>query len=326
MPVDFARPELLSLLLLALPSVLLLARVAGRGILFSRGEDVRALPSGWFARSGILRWLPDLLRTATLASVSIALAGPERVDVVREITEVGNGTVLAVDLSSSMLAQDMGGRSRMDVAREAATRFARRRQLDELALVGFAGQAFTRVPLTTDPELIVQGVESLSVELVTNGTDISSAVIASVNRLLKSEREGRVLVLLTDGAHNAAGILPIATARAAAARGIRVHSISLMSPEQATEADFEAAREGGEASAETVLSALSAVTGGTYFRATSAAALDSIYGEIDRLEAPGPGIVERETRRPLRAWLLASALLLLACGGLLQGSRLGVVP
>ena len=326
MPIEFERPELLPLLLLALPSALLLGHVAGRGILFSRGEDVRAFSRGSFARSGILRWFPDLLRTATLACVAIALAGPERVDVVREITEVGNGTVLAVDLSSSMLAQDMGGRSRMDVAREAATRFARRRQLDELALVGFAGQAFTRVPLTTDPELIVQGVESLSVELVTNGTDISSAVIASVNRLLGSEREGRVLVLLTDGAHNAAGVLPIAAARAAAARGVRVHSISLMSPEQAIQADLDAVRERGEASAETVLFALSAVTGGTYFRATSAAALDSIYREIDRLEAPGPGIVEREERRRLRVWFLASALLLLGCGGLLQGSRLGIVP
>ena len=326
MPVDFEHPEFLALLLLTLPSVLLLWPAAGRGIFFSRAEDVRALARGWFGRSGILRWLPDLLRTAMLACVVIALSGPGRVDVVREIAEVGKGTVLAVDLSSSMLAEDMGGRSRMDVAREAATRFARRRQLDELALVGFAGEAFTRVPLTTDPELIVQGVESLSVELVQNGTDISSAVIASVNRLLESEREGRVLVLLTDGAHNAAGVLPIAAGRAAAARGVRVHSISLMSPEQAREADLEAAGEGEATSAETVLSALSAVTGGTYFRATGAAALDSIYREIDRLEAPGPGTVEHETRRPLRPWFLASALLLLGCGGLLHGSRLGIVP
>lgn len=324
MPIEFEHPELLSLLVFALPSALLLWPGAGRGILFSRGEAARALPSGWLGRSGLLRWLPDLLRTLALTCAVLALAGPERVEVVREFAEVGKGTVLAVDLSSSMLAEDMDGRSRMDVAREAAIRFARRRQLDELALVGFAGEALTRVPLTTDPEVIVHGVESLAVELVTNGTDISSAVVASVNRLLESEREGRVLVLLTDGAHNAAGVPPVATGRAAASRGVRVHSISLMSPEQASEADLEASGQ-GEAAA-TVLSALSAVTGGAYFRATGAAALDSIYSEIDRLEAPQPGTVEREARRPVRAWFLAATLLILACGSLLHGSRLGIVP
>ena len=326
MPIEFEHPEYLSLLVFALPAALLLWPGAGRGILFSRGEAARSLPSGWLGRSGLLRWFPDLLRTLALACVVFALAGPVRVEVVREFAEVGKGTVLAVDLSSSMLAEDMDGRSRMDVAREAAIRFARRRQLDELALVGFAGEALTRVPLTTDPEVIVHGVESLGVELVTNGTDISSAVVASVNRLLESEREGRVLVLLTDGAHNAAGVPPVATARAAASRGVRVHSISLMSPEQASEADLEVSGQGEQAAAATVLSALSAVTGGAYFRATGAAALDSIYSEIDRLEAPEPGTVEREARRPVRAWFLASALLILACGSLLHGSRLGIVP
>ncbi len=172
----------------------------------------------------------------------------------------------------------------------------------------------------------MQGVESLNVELVRNGTDISSAVIASANRLLESEREGRVLILLTDGAHNAAGVLPIATGRAAAARGIRIHSISLMSPEQALEADLEQSEGSGQASAETVLTALSDITGGTYFRATGAAALDSIYRQIDQIEAPVQGVVERETRQPLRAWFLACALVLLGLASLLQGSRFGVVP
>jgi hypothetical protein len=96
-----------------------------------------------------------------------------------------------------MLAEDMGDRqSRISLAREAAVRFARRRIHDELSLVAFGSEALTRVPPTTDRELIVQGVESLEIQLVRDGTDISCAILTSVSRLLESEREPRVVVLL----------------------------------------------------------------------------------------------------------------------------------
>ena len=326
MPFEFERPEVLYLLLLLLPWVLLAWPRAERGVLFSRGESVRLLEQGWLARSGVLRALPDLIRGATLACAVVALAGPQQVGVVRETSQLGKAVVLAVDLSTSMLAEDMDGQSRLDVARDAAIRFARRRTLDELSLVGFGGQAFTRIPLTTDPNLIVAGVESLKVELVRNGTDISGAIITSVNRLLESERRGRVIVLLTDGAHNAAGVLPLATAQAAAAHGIKIHSISLISPAQMSGSGSPAAEGSEPAVAGTILSAASAISGGRYFQAASPSALDSIYTEIDRIEAPAEGTIQLATVHPLRVWFLASALLLLVLMSALHGSRLGVVP
>jgi len=207
------------------------------------------------------------------------------------------------------------------VARQAAIRFAERRTLDDLALVGFGGQAFTRIPPTKDTNLIVAGVESLGVELVRNGTDISGAVLASLHRLRDSGRDNGVVVLITDGAHNSAGVLPLATARAAASMGVRIHSIS-MAPSSGARAGV-AEDSGG---AETVLSAISGLTGGRYFRARNASALDSIYSEIDRIEAPAERLMPRETRQPQRAWFLVVALILIGFASGLQGSRWGVVP
>ena len=327
MLVEFERPDLLYLLLLLPLWGLLVWPRVGRGVLFARGESARLLQGRWAARSGILLVLPRLLMAVTMACVIVALAGPQRVEVARAISQEGKGIVLAVDLSTSMLAEDMDGESRLDVARRAAIRFAERRPFDELTLVGFAGQAFTRVPPTSDPNLIVAGVKSLQVELVRNGTDISGAILTSIHRLLESEREARIIVLLTDGAHNAAGVLPLTTARAAATMGVRIYSISLVSPGEASGTMRPVGGQNQNSTeVETVLSGVSALTGGRYFQAGSAAALDSIYLEIDRIEAPILGLMELEMRQPKRVWFLASALFLMGVTGVLRGSRWGVVP
>lgn len=322
MSVEFEQVGLLYLLLLLPIWGFLLAWVrAGRGVLFVRGESAGVLPDHWIARSRIVLWLPGFLRALAMGCVIIALAGPQRVGVFEERSLEGKGIVLAVDLSTSMLAQDMEGDTRMNVARQAASRFAERRTLDDLALVGFGGQAFTRIPPTTDTNLIVAGVESLGVELVRNGTDISGAVLASLHRLRESGRDNGVVVLLTDGAHNAAGVLPLATARAAVSMGVRIHSIS-MAPSPGGDAGLAPDSEG----AETVLSAISGLTGGRYFRARNASALDSIYREIDRIEAPIERLTPRETRQPQRVWFLVSALIVIGLASVIQGSRWGVVP
>jgi Ca-activated chloride channel family protein len=280
-------------------------------------------------RGTIALLAPRLLRASSLVCLVVALAGPERVEVVEDVVAEGMGIGLVVDLSSSMLAEDMGDRvSRIEVAREAAIRFARRRPYDELSLVGFGGQALTRVPPTTDSELIAQGVESLEIQLVRDGTDISGAVLTSIARLLESEREPRVVVLLTDGAHNGVELPPLATARAAAALGVRIHSISVLAPDEeslgaggATLGRIRMAEE-----RETVLQGLALLTGGKYFRASNADALDSIYGEIDRIEVPTLQTIEGALRHSYRAWFFLLSLALLAVELLLRGSRWGIIP
>ena len=326
MRIELARPDLLYLLALLPFWALLLWPRAGRGFLYTRGALPGRRPAVAGAPGTFLLLLPRLLTATAFVAIVFALAGPERVEVTRETIMEGHGIGLVVDLSSSMLAEDMGeGRSRIEVARDAGVRFARRRVHDELSLVGFGSDALTRMPPTTDPQLIVQGVESLETQLVRDGTDISGAVLAALSRLLESEREPRVIVLLTDGAHNGTEHPPLVTARAAAALDVRIHAISVISPETALGPAAQILRERFGDERETVLQQLAAITGGRYFRATSSPALDSIYAEIDRIEAPEPRIFEEELRFPLAAWLFMAGLALLALEALLRGSRWGVV-
>jgi Ca-activated chloride channel family protein len=327
MRIEFVRPDYLYLLALLPVWALLVWPRVGRGVLFTRGVAPGGRPFVGDVRAALVLVTPRLLTGAALAAVIVGVAGPERVDVTRDSILEGHGMALVLDLSSSMLAEDMGERrSRIEVAREAGVRFARRRVHDELSLIGFGSDALTRVPPTNDMNLVVHGVESLETQLVRDGTDISGAVLAASARLLESEREPRVLVLLTDGAHNGAEIPPLATARAAEALGIRIHAISILAPESAPTnraAQIIQERFGNER--ETVLMRLAAITGGQYYRATSPQSLDSIYAEIDRLEAPIPRMIQEELRSPLSAWFFMLGLVLLAAEGLLRGSRWGIV-
>jgi Ca-activated chloride channel family protein len=240
--------------------------------------------------------------------------------------------VIAVDISTSMLADDMErNRVRMDVAKESAADFAASRELDELTLVAFAGESVTRVPATMDAQVVVAGVESLVPQLVLDGTDISAAMLNSISELTRSDREERVIVLLTDGAHNGMGIDPLTTARAAAALGMRVHSIALLGEPEVFGSGLaaRAARDrqaAMEAEMTTVLSSISRLTGGEYFRASTGAALDSIYGYITAIEAPIEEIVETTVYRSLRLWPLLVALLLVGLEAAVRGSRWGLLP
>lgn len=323
MNIVFEHPRIL-LLLLLLPAWWMATRARAGGILFSRGGSAGQARTGRWT-GALLDALPRTLRTLALAAVIVALAHPHRIVEVEEVTISGKGLGLALDISSSMLAADLGdGRRRIDVAREAAVRFAQGRIHDELSLVAFAGEAVTRVPPTTDRNLVVHGVETLDVHLVRDGSDISQALLASLTQLTESEREPRVVVLLSDGAHNGIRVPPLEAARAAQALGVRVHGISILGAEDARGGfRFQGAR--AAQGRRTALEGVAEITGGEYFRASTAADLDSIYRVVDELEAATEEVGVREERRSLRAVLLLLALGLLAGEALLRGSRWGVV-
>jgi Ca-activated chloride channel family protein len=330
--IEFAAPRFLLLLLLVPLWWWVASPGRGSGVLFARGEGVRRL-AGWRGRAHVLEALPRLLRSLALAALILAIAGPQAVSTIEETERRAIGMALAVDVSSSMLAEDMEeAKDRLEIARSAAVRFARGRSSDQVGLVAFSGEAITRVPLTYDPQVVVAGVESLEVELVPDGTDIAAAILTSTRRLRDSPLEPRVLVLLTDGAHNGRGVAPLVAARVAAALGIRIHAISISGRADTDSLDAEARalvlanQERMEREMQTVLSQVARIGGGRYFHATSAAALDSIYLQIDRAEPPVLETREREVRTPLRVWLLLAALGLLVTEPLLHGSRWGVIP
>ena len=269
--------------------------------------------AGWWGR--VLELLPLLLRTAALAAVVVALAGPQQVEIVEEPRTEGVGIALALDLSTSMWAEDMGARqSRLEVAKNTALRFIQARD-DDLGLVTFAGEALTRLPLTHDGYVVQHAVRELEVGLLTDGTDIAGAIAAGAGLLDDAPHPSKVLILVTDGAHNKAGVIPALAARAAAAVGVTIYPVAIG---QERGRDNEAM--------ETVLTQAARITGGRYFKATDVRALEEIYDEIDRLVQPSQEIVERVETTPY-GWLfaiLAAVLGTLAVG--LRGSPWGVLP
>jgi hypothetical protein len=156
MPLEFILPELLYLLVLLPLWWLAVWPWEGGSLFFVRGgSGGESHGRGWGGGAALVWTLPRLLRSVAMAFLIVALAHPRTAEVIQETTVVGKGTVIAVDISTSMLADDMdGNRTRLEVAREAAMRFARARDRDELALVAFAGEALVRVPPTPDPRLV----------------------------------------------------------------------------------------------------------------------------------------------------------------------------
>ena len=188
----FARPWLL-LLLLALPlwwwwRAQRLKRVPGAPM-----SDVRPA-SGPIERLWIAR-LPVWLRSLCLGAWIVAAAGPRLGSARQELRSEGISIVLAVDISSSMLAEDFSPANRLDVARRTATEFVRARASDRIGLVAFAGQALTQVPITTDYQVLEEAIRQLRVGILEDGTAIGTAIATAANRLRRAPGKRKVVIL-----------------------------------------------------------------------------------------------------------------------------------
>lgn len=310
----FARPVLL-LLLLALPlwwwwRAKRLKHMPGAPM-----SDVRPA-SGPIERLWIAR-LPVSLRSLCLAAWIIAAAGPRLGSARQELRSEGISIVLAVDISSSMLAEDFSPANRLDVARRTATEFVRARASDRIGLVAFAGQALTQVPITTDYQVLEEAIRQLRVGILEDGTAIGTAIATGANRLRRAPGKSKVVILLTDGENNKGTVDPRTAAQAAAAFGIRIYTIGVgtvgEAPVPTGQGPLGLRYETMPVKIdEPLLSDVARTTGGRYFRATDAASLSSIFGEINRLEkTPVQHLVYRRYEEAYR-WPLAIGLLALA--------------
>lgn len=324
MIVEFERGWLLWIAIVV-PVLWLAPRARGRdGVILSRASLAAELAGGgWRSASAV--FLPVALRVVALLSLVVALAGPyvSRTDVSVATEEIA--VMMALDLSGSMRAEDMeNGRGRMDVARETVVRFVRGRDDDRVGVTAFAGEAMTRIPPTSDLDVVIAGVESLDAGLLEDGTDITAAILTSIARLTGLPHATKVIVLLTDGAHNGDGLPPAAAAAAAVREGIRIYSISVLGGPPSASAP------GGQADLtreiETVLGQVARLSGGRYFHAESGANLDSIYDQIDRLETTSVDLLEQTVVIPLRAWFFLAAAIFVCAEVVLKGSRLGLIP
>lgn len=284
---DFGHPEAL-LLLLLLPLWMLWNRRRRRvrpAIPFSRFGALSRAPR---ARAGLARFAPWLRAVAVVALI-IAVAQPRSGARTENVSREGIDIALAVDISSSMLAEDFQPHNRIEVAREEVKRFVMGRKSDRIGLVAFSGEALTQVPLTTDYPVVLSAIDNLQVGQLEDGTAIGTAIATAANRLRNAPGRSRVMVLLTDGENNRGAIDPRTAAQAAAAFGIRIYAIGVGSEGMASvpvgRGLFGLRYESRPVRIdEKLLTEIADATGGRYFRARDARSLQNIYGQIDQLE------------------------------------------
>lgn len=260
-------------------------RAASPAVRFPDAAALSAAPTPLRAR---LAFLPGALVVLAFVLAGVALARPQTGLTRESRTSLGVDIVLALDISSSMRAEDLGSASRLAVAREVLLDFARRRERDRLGAVAFARHAVTITPLTLDHEILEAQLRAVGIGAIEDGTAIGNAIAASVNRLEGSTAESRVIVLLTDGVSNAGEIHPLTAAGLAKTRGIRVYTVGAGS-----ESGGEFVVRGPDGAPrvsrapgidEETLRRVAAATGGRYFRARDAEGLRAVYAEIDALE------------------------------------------
>ena len=237
------------------------------------------------------RWLqhvPAALRGLALVALVVAFARPQTGVRGENVVTEGIDIVLALDISSSMLAEDLAP-NRIEAAKSVAADFAAGRDNDRIGLVIFAGKAFTQAPLTLDYSVVTSLIGELEVGMIEDGTAVGMGLATAVKRLQASEAASKVVVLLTDGRNNRGEIDPVTAAQAAQALGVRVYTIGAGSRGTArvpitdrfgnrryvtTRVDVD----------EPTLRATAETTGGRYYRATDRESLEAIYREIDELE------------------------------------------
>ena len=240
------------------------------------------------SQARVMAILPPTLRGLALAAFIVALARPQTGITTENVLTEGIDIVMVLDVSSSMLAEDLEP-NRLEAAKAVGIDFVAGRRNDRIGLVAFAGQAFTQAPLTFDYAVVQSLFDELDVGMIEDGTAVGMGLATAVKRLQASPAESKVVVLLTDGRSNRGEIGPVTAAQMAQALGIRVYTIGAGS--QGTARVPVPDPLGGTRYAnmrvdidEATLQEMAELTGGRYFRATDNESLASIYTEIDELE------------------------------------------
>ncbi len=242
-------------------------------------------------------WLPKLrhllfaLRLLALALLIAALARPQTVDVSSKTkTTRGIDIVMAIDVSASMLAKDLRP-YRLEALKKVAADFIKGRPNDRIGLVEYAGESFTKTPITSDKTIVLRSLKSIRYNnIIEGGTAIGMGLATAVNRLKDSKAKSKVIVLLTDGENNAGFIDPLTASELAVEYGIKTYTIGLgtngmaLSPVRILpNGNFQYARTQVNIDEE-LLKEIAEATGGKYFRATNNKKLKEIYDEINKLE------------------------------------------
>lgn len=243
-----------------------------------------------------LRHLPFVCRMIAFSLLVVALARPQTTNSWNTSTTEGIDIVLSLDISTSMLAEDLRP-NRIEAAKDVAASFINGRPTDNIGLVIFAGESFTQCPLTTDHAVLLNLLKDIHCNMIEDGTAIGHGLATSVSRLKDSQAISKVIILLTDGTNNRGEIAPVTAAEIARTYGIRVYTVGVGTKGEAPY-PFPSPMGGVRYQNipveidENVLTQIAQITGGLYFRATNNKALKEIYAEIDQMEKTKMSIQE----------------------------------
>ena len=277
--------------------LLLMLPAAGVWYFFMRKKELPSLKmsssKGFKITPSLLAQFKPLLfilRLMALAALITALARPQTTEVTsRTKTTRGIDIVMAIDVSSSILAQDLKP-NRLSALKSVAGEFVKARVNDRIGLVVYSGESFTKTPITTDKSIVLNALREITFGQVEDGTAIGMGLATAVNRLKDSKAKSKVIILLTDGVNNAGFIEPQTAAELAVEYGIKTYTIGLgtngmaLSPVAYNpDGSFRYGMQKVEID-EQLMKEIAKITGGKYFRATNNKKLQEIYDEINKLE------------------------------------------
>ena len=261
----------------------------------------------------VLYPLLSVLRMLTVGLLIIALARPQSSTRSQNVSIEGIDIVMALDVSGSMLAQDLKP-DRLEAAKDVALEFFKGRPDDRIGLVIFSGETFTQCPLTTDHSVLENLFKDIESGMIEDGTAIGDGLATAVNRLKESQAISKVIILLTDGVNNMGSIDPVTAAEIAETFGIRVYTIGVGSMGYAdypVQTPFGMRYQKMQVEIdEALLRKIADLTGGEYFRAVDNTSLQKVYAEIDKLEKSKMETREHSKREEVfMPWALAAAII-----------------
>lgn len=331
---QFANPEYFALLLLLVPYVLwyfLRRRRSVPTFRMSTLEAFRMAPKTWRTR---LVHAPMLLRCSAFALLVVVLARPQTHNSWDTRNVEGIDVMLAMDVSTSMLAEDLKP-NRMEAAKSVAAEFIAGRPNDNIGLTIFAGEAFTQCPMTTDHASLVNLLQGVKTDIVlrgfiADGTAVGMGLANAVSRLKSSKAKSKVVILLTDGSNNMGDLSPMTAAQIAKSLGIRVYTIGVGTNKVAP---YPMPVAGGvqyvnlpvEIDTRT-LSEIAAATDGQFYRATNNSELRRIYADIDKLEKTRMSVKRFAKRYEAYQPFALAAVLLMLLELLLRNTVLRRIP
>ena len=272
-----------------------------------------------------LRDLPQIFNIVAICLLIIALARPQSSTNWEESTTEGIDIVLSMDISGSMLAEDLKP-NRLEASKDVAVDFISKRVNDRIGLVIFSGESFTQCPLTTDHNVLINLFKDVKSGMVEDGTAIGMGLATAVNRLKDSDAISKIIILLTDGVNNKGVVAPFTAAEIAKQFGIRVYTIGVGTEGYAPypfQTPFGVQYQDVEVQIdEETLQNIATVTDGKYFRATNNSKLKEIYKDIDKLEKSKIEVTEFHKRSEEFSNFAIPALIILLIGFILEKTYL----